>query len=169
MKKIVIFVVATLVSISSLVAQNYMVVDSKAIFDSLEEYTQALETLDSMGKEYQTKVDAKFEEVESLYNTYMQRISTLSTTEKKVYEAKITKMEAEATSYQESIFSQGGVFVQQRKELLSPIQERVFGVIEAYAKARNYDLVLDEASSSTVLYRSSEVNHTAGVIEELTK
>ncbi len=169
MKKIVTVFVAFALSSVALMAQNYMVVDSKAIFDSVEEYTKAIESIDNMAKEYQAEVDKKFDAVESLYNSYMQRINSLNTTEKKVYEAKIAKMEQEATTYQESIFSNGGELFKKRVAILTPIQERVFGTIEAYAKANNYELVLDEASSSTILYKSSSVDHTAGIIEQLKK
>ncbi|MFR9602485.1 MAG: OmpH family outer membrane protein [Rikenellaceae bacterium] len=169
MKKFVLVVFASLVCAVSVSAQNYMVVDSKKIFESLDEYTQALKTIDELGVSYQSQVDAKFDEVEALYNSYMQRANSLNSVERSVYETKITNMEAEATEYQESIFAHDGVLIKKRLELLSPIQNRVFKAIETYAKSRSYDLVLDESTSTTVLYKSSGVDHTAGVIEELKK
>lgn len=167
MKRFIAFVFATLVCMVPLAAQNYMVVDSKKIFESLDDYTQALKTIDELGASYQAQVDAKFDEVEGLYNSYMQRQSTLNSVERSVYETKITNLEAEATEFQESIFAHNGVLMKRRLELLSPIQERVFKSIESYAQSHNYDLVLDDSTGATVLYKSSAVDHTAGVIQML--
>ncbi len=169
MKGITTAILAIVLSVASIAAQNYMVVDSKAIFDSVEEYTQAITRIENLAKVYQAEVDKKFDAVESLYNSYMQRANSLSSADRSVYEAKISKAEDEATAYQESIFSNGGELFKKRIEILKPIQERVFGVIEAYAKSNNFDLVLDEAANSTILYKSSSVNRTEAVIKELKK
>ena len=47
-------------------AQNYAVVNSEKIFKSIDQYNQAITQLDQMANDYQTKVDAKFEEVEKI-------------------------------------------------------------------------------------------------------
>ncbi len=167
MKKLAILVVATIVSAMTITAQNYMVVDSKKIFESLEEYTQALETIDAEGEEYQKSVDAKFDYVESMYNNYTLRANSLSSSERATYESRITELENKAIEYQESIFSSNGVLMKRRLELLAPIQTKVFEAIEVYAKRNKFDLVLDETSNATILYKSEAVDHTQGVIMEL--
>ncbi len=168
MKKLALLTIALTLCIASNMAQSYMVVDSKKIFDSLPEYNQALADIDNIGKEYQAQVDAKYNEVETMYNN-MQRQNNLSSVERGVYQARIEKLEAEAQRFQEAIFSQNGTFVKRRVEILTPIQERVFGVIESYAKSRNIEMVLDEASTPTVIYCSPSVNHTSAIIEQLKK
>ncbi len=169
MKKLILFIAVVCGGISTLVAQNYMVVDSKAIFASVAEYNTALETIDELGKGYQAQVDAKFSEVESMYNSYMSRQSSMNNSERAVTQSRIERAEAEAVAYQESIFSQSGTLVKRRIEILTPIQERVFGAIESYAKSQGFDLVLDEATSPTVIYKSSKIDRTAVIIELLKK
>ncbi len=167
MKKITLLIAAALMSTASLMAQNYMVVDSKKIFDSMSEYTAALESIDSRAQSYQSQVDAKFDEVESLYNSYMQRQSSLTTTERKVYETKITNMEAAATEYQQSLFGMEGELFKYRLELLAPIQSKVFGAVESYAKANGFELVLDSATTTSIMYKSESVERTDQIIEQL--
>jgi outer membrane protein len=67
----------------------------------------------------------------------------------------------------ESVFGNEGVMMKKRIELIQPIQRRVFGAIEQYAKAGGYDLVLDKASNASMLYHSDSVNHTENIIELL--
>ncbi len=167
MKKLVVILTVLLASVSSLAAQNYMVVDSEQIFKSIAAYNSALSELDALSTDYQTKVDAKFSEVETLYNTWVSRSSYLTEAQDASYRKQILEKEAEANEYQESIFSNEGLIMQRRIELIAPIQEKVFTAIEQYAKANGFDLVLDLASNATILYKSSSVNRTDAIINSL--
>ena len=60
MKKMIIALMAVLMTVGVASAQNYMVVDSEKIFKSLAEYNSALEQIDKLSKSYQDAVDAKF-------------------------------------------------------------------------------------------------------------
>ena len=148
-------------------AQNYAVVNSEKVFKSIDKYNQAIEQLDQLANEYQKQVDAKFEEVEKIYNAYMARRSQLSAASQAANEENILKLEQEATEYQESIFGTEGTLMQKRLELIQPIQKEGFAAIEKYAKEQGCDLVLDSASNATMLYYSDAVNHTEQIIAVL--
>lgn len=145
-------------------AQNYAVVNSEKIFKSIDQYNQAITQLDQMANDYQTKVDAKFEEVEKIYNAYMQRRSQLSAASQQANEENILKLEQEAQKYQESIFGTDGELMKKRLELIQPIQKRVFEAIEAYAKQKGYDMIIDISQNATMLYYSERADHTDEII-----
>ena len=145
-------------------AQNYAVVNSEKIFKSIDQYNQAITQLDQMANDYQTKVDAKFEEVEKIYNAYMQRRSQLSAASQQANEENILKVEQEAQKYQESIFGTDGELMKKRLELIQPIQKRVFEAIETYAKQKGYDMIIDISQNATMLYYSERADHTDEII-----
>ena len=145
-------------------AQNYAVVNSEKIFKSIDQYNQAITQLDQMANDYQTKVDAKFEEVEKIYNAYMQRRSQLSAASQQANEENILKLEQEAQKYQESIFGTDGELMKKRLELIQPIQKRVFEAIEAYAKQKGYNMIIDISQNATMLYYSERADHTDEII-----
>ena len=145
-------------------AQNYAVVNSEKIFKSIDQYNQAITQLDQMANDYQTKVDAKFEEVEKIYNAYMQRRSQLSAASQQANEENILKLEQEAQKYQESIFGTDGELMKKRLELIQPIQKRVFEAIETYAKQKGYDMIIDISQNATMLYYSERADHTDEII-----
>lgn len=145
-------------------AQNYAVVNSEKIFKSIDQYNQAITQLDQMANDYQTKVDAKFEEVEKIYNAYMQRRSQLSAASQQANEENILKLEQEAQKYQESIFGTDGELMKKRLELIQPIQKRVFEAIETYAKQKGYDMIIDISQNATMLYSSERADHTDEII-----
>ncbi len=167
MRRIIVALVAMMLSVVGVSAQNYMVVDSEKVFKSLSTYNNALEQIEQLSAQYQAKVDAKFQEVERLYNSYMQQRAALSEATRQQREQQILQKEQEATEYQESIFGTDGELMKRRMELIQPIQQRVFSTIERYATQYGYDLVIDISANPTVLYYSSKVDYTQQIINAL--
>ncbi len=165
MKKIFALLLGVVAFMGVASAQNYMVVDSEKIFKSIKEYNEAMTQLDNLAQLCQKQVDAKFADIEKLYNSYQQDKSALSAASRALRENEILEKEAEAVKFQESLFGNEGTLMKKRIELIQPIQERVFKAIESYAKSNNFDLVLDIASNATMLYYSTSVNRTEEVIK----
>jgi outer membrane protein len=159
--------IALVVSVAAAAAQNYAVVNSEKIFKSIDSYNTAIAELDRLAEQYQAEVDKKFEQVENLYNTYMERKESLNAASQQANEQKILEMEKEATKYQESIFGTDGVLMKKRLELIQPIQKRVFEAIEKYAQQKAYDMIVDVAQNATMLYYSPKADHTQAVIDML--
>ena len=162
--KRLILTLALVLSAAFASAQNYAVVNSEKIFKSIDQYNQAISQLDQMANDYQTKVDAKFEEVEKIYNAYMQRRSQLSAASQQANEENILKLEQEAQKYQESIFGTDGELMKKRLELIQPIQKKVFDTIKQYAEQKGYDMIIDISQNATMLYYSERADHTDEII-----
>lgn len=158
---------AVVATVTIAAAQNYIVVNSEKIFKSVDAYNAAIAELDRLAESYQSQVDAKFKEVENLYNTYMSRKSSMSVTNQTTVESQILAKEQEATKLQESLFGTDGTLMKKRIELIQPIQQRVFKAIEEYSSQMGYDLVLDIAQNAEVLYYSPKADHTQAIIERV--
>lgn len=167
MRRLFLTLVFAVAAIGIASAQNYMVVDSEKVFKSVDAYNEALEQIESLATSYQSQVDAKFAEVEKLYNSYVQQRASLSDSARQQYEAAILAAEAEATKFQESLFGNDGELMKRRVELIQPIQAKVFGAIESFSRQNGFDLVIDIASNPTLLYYSSKVDFTEKIIEAL--
>ena len=165
--KRLILIAAFILTAGTLAAQNYIIVNSEKVFKSIDAYNTAISDLDKLAKQYQDQVDAKFAEVEALYNNYVsQKISAAA---RQTRENAILNKEKEAQEYQESLFGQEGTLMKKRIEVISPIQKQVFDAIEAYAKQAGADLVLDSANNPTLLYTNPSVERTQQVIDALKK
>ena len=167
MKRSILIALFALLACGTLSAQRFFVLDSEKIFKSIAEYNTAITTLDNLSKEYQKRVDAKYAEVERLYNSYMAQRASLSAAVRQSTEQQILAKEEEAGKYQESLFGPEGELMKRRLELIEPIQKRVFTVIAQYSKRNNFDLALDKASNTSILFSSTEVDHTQKIIEML--
>ena len=169
MKRVILTVMFALATLGIASAQKFCVIDSEKVFKSLDEYNKAMTQLDELGKSYQTEVDNKYKNIETIYNNYMAQRNSLSASTRASLEQQILTKEEEAQKYQQEVFGENGTLMKKRIELIKPIQEKVFSAIEKYAKANGYDLVLDKASNASILYFGEAVDHTANVIEELKK
>ena len=165
--KRLILIAAFILTAGTLAAQNYIIVNSEKVFKSIDAYNTAISDLDKLAKQYQTQVDTKFNEVETLYNNYQQQKASLSATTRQVLEDTILSKEKDATALQESLFGKDGTLMKKRLELIQPIQKKVFDAINAYAQSHGYDLVLDSASNPTLLYNAPKLDQTEGVIKSL--
>ena len=169
MRRIILTALFALATLGFASAQKYCVIDSEKIFKSLDEYNKAMTQLDELGKAYQTEVDNKYKSIESLYNSYMAQKAALSASTRATIEQQILQKEDEVQKYQQNIFGEEGALMKKRIELIKPIQTKVFAAIEKYAKSKGFDLVLDKASNASILYYGEAIDHTAQIIEELTK
>ena len=167
--KRLILIAAFVLSAGTLAAQNYIIVNSEKVFKSIDAYNTALSTLDKLAEQYQDLVDAKFAEVETLYNNYMNQKASLTAATRQARENDILAKEKAAQEYQETIFGNDGTLMKKRIEMIEPIQKQVFSAIEAYAKQVGADVVLDSANNPTLLYSNPSVDRTQQVIDVLKK
>lgn len=167
MKRLILTLVAMVAMVTIGYTQNYIVVNSEKIFKSIEAYNTAIIELDRLAEGYQLQVDAKFREVENMYNAYVARKGAMSVSSQATIEGQILAKEQEATKFQESIFGTDGTLMKKRIELIQPIQQRVFKAIEEYSQAKGYELVLDVAQNAEVLYYSPKADHTQAIIDQL--
>lgn len=148
-------------------AQNYIVVNSEKVFKSITAYNEAIAELDQLAKQYQEWLDAKFEQVEQLYNTYQSQKASLNASARQAFENEILNKEQQANEYQEQLFGQEGDLMKKRVALIEPIQKRVFAAIEQYAKQAGVDVVIDSSNNPTLLYNSDKVERTNQIINLL--
>ena len=167
--KRLILIAAFVLSAGTLAAQNYIIVNSEKVCMSIDAYNTALSTLDKLAEQYQDLVDAKFAEVETLYNNYMNQKASLTAATRQARENDILAKEKAAQEYQETLFGNDGTLMKKRVEMIEPIQKQVFSAIEAYAKQVGADVVLDSANNPTLLYSNPSVDRTQQVIDVLKK
>lgn len=165
MKKSIIFALVLVFMGMTASAQKTMVVNTEKVFSAVAAYNDALETLDKLGQQYQKTVDDAYEQIETMFNDYQQQKAYLSNESRASREKAILDREQEVMDYQERMFGQEGELMKKRVELVKPVQDRVFGMINSYAQSNGYDLVLDIAGNPTVLYYNPSADKTEEIIK----
>lgn len=152
-------ILGTLMWISSS-AQKIAVVDINAVLQELPEYISAQQEIDKIAAEWNQEIAGEYDKIKSLYNKYQAEQVLLSEEVKAQREEEIMQKEKIVRELQKRKFGSEGELFLKRREIINPIQEKVFAAIETFALDRAYDLVLDKAGSAGVLFVGEEFDKT---------
>ena len=141
-------------------AQKIAVIDINAVLQELPEYLSAQQQLDEIAATWNQEIAAEYDKIKSLYNKYQAEQVLLSEEVKQQREEEIMQKEKIVRELQKRKFGAEGELFLKRREIVNPIQERVFAAIEEFAVDRGYDLVLDKAGSAGVLFVGEDYDKT---------
>lgn len=142
-------------------------VDSDAIMGQLPDAQDARTQLDELIREWQSELTRLQSEWKTKYDDYERRKLMLSDQARAEIEAQLIQMEKEIVAYREKKFGTNGELFQKQDELMKPVQNKVFNLIQKIAKDENYDFILDRSGGVLVLYAKEEHDITAKVLQEL--
>jgi outer membrane protein len=167
MKKTIVILSVLLLSLAGVQAQKFAYVDSQYILDNLPEYAEAQAQLDEASVQWQKEIEAKFAEVDKMYQDYQAQAVLLPEDMKKKKEQEIVDREKEAKNLQRQRFGQNGDLMKKRQELVKPIQEKVYNSIQEIATNNNYAIVFDKAGALTILFSNPKYDLSDEVLDNL--
>ncbi len=135
----------------------------------MESYQKAQKQIDDLAAEWQKELDKKVGNIESKVNDLRKNELLLPEDIKEEKELEITTLQNELRAYQSKKFGVGGDLFKRRKELIQPIQRKVFKAIESLAKDNNYSFVLDKSKNSNILYADPKYDKSDAIIRKLKK
>ena len=148
-------------------AQKFDLVDMEYILKNIPAYERANEQLNQVSKQWQAEVDALTTEAQTLYKNYQNEVVFLSKEQKQARQDAIVEKERQAAELKKQYFGPDGELFKKRTALMSPIQEEVYNAIKDIAELRGYQLVLDRASDSGILFGSPKIDISSEVLRKL--
>ena len=148
-------------------AQKSGFINTEKIFRAMPEYNTALGQIDELAQQEQARVDADFAKIAEMYERYQYQRQSLSENARKQVEDNIIRLEKEAGEKQAAFFGTEGTLMQKRIELLKPLQDRVFGVVDLVAKLHQCDVVIDISNNPSIVYYNPENDLTEEVLKSL--
>lgn len=168
MKKLFLLITSVLI-FTSLSSQNQGVawIDTQKILETLPDYEQAKAQIESVKVRYEEIVDKEFKNIEILYNNYQAQKPYLNEIQRKKRESEIIEKERNAKEIQKTYLGQLGELAKFSDSLLSPIKNRVQGVIDQVANDFKIILIFDVSSERGIIYKNSKADLTNYIIEKL--
>ena len=167
MKKIPVILLSCLVLSAGLYAQRYAVIDSKYILEKLPEYKAAQQKLDQFSQQWQQEIDKKSAALDKMYKDYDAEQVMLSDELKKKREDELFNNDKELKDLQRKRFGYEGDIFKKRQELIKPIQDRVYNVVQKLAVSKLYDFILDKSEGITVIFADPKLDKSDDVLKEL--
>ena len=134
-----------------------------------QHYQKAQKQIDDLAADWQKELDQKMNEIESKVNELRKNELILPEDIKKDKELEIANLQVDLRTYQSKKFGVGGDLFKKRKELIQPIQRKIFKAIESLAKDNNYSFVLDKSKNSNILYADPKYDKSDAIIRKLKK
>ena len=167
MKRLLLIAGLVFAATLSLQAQKFALVDMEYIFKNIPAYERANEQLNQVSKKWQAEVEALQVEAQTLYKNYQNEVVFLSKEQKKAKQDAIVEKEKQAAELKKKYFGPEGELFKKRTALMSPIQDEVYNAIKDIAELRGYQLVLDRASDSGIIFSSPKVDISSEVLRKL--
>lgn len=160
-------VILLFVTTSMAYSQNFGYVDTEYILENIPEYNDAQGELDKLSIEWQKQLERRYSEIDKMYKNYQAEQILLTEDMKTKREEEIIKKEKEAKEYQKKKFGVDGELFQKRKELVKPIQDKIYKTISEIANVKSLGAVFDKSSALTMLYTNPKYNISDAVLKKL--
>ena len=152
---------------TNVAAQKFALVDMDYIFKSIPAYERANEQLSQVSRKWQAEVDALTTEAQTLYKNYQNEVVFLSAEQKKARQDAIMEKEKEAAELKRKYFGPEGELFKKRTALMTPIQDEVYNAVKDIADLRGYQLILDRASDTGIIFGSPKIDISDEVLRKL--
>ena len=148
-------------------AQKFALVDMEYILKNIPAYERANEQLNQVSKKWQAEVEALSTEAQTMYKNYQNEVVFLSQEQKKERQDAIMEKEKQAAELKRKYFGPDGELFKKRTSLMTPIQDEIYNAVKDIADLRGYQLVIDRASDTGIIFGSPKVDISNEVLQKL--
>ncbi|MDO4933953.1 MAG: OmpH family outer membrane protein [Prevotella sp.] len=148
-------------------AQKFALVDMEYILKNIPAYERANEQLNQVSKKWQAEVEAISTEAQTMYKNYQNEVVFLSQEQKKARQDALMEKEKAAADMKKKYFGPDGELFKKRTSLMTPIQEEIYNAVKDIADLRGYQLILDRASDSGIIFGSPKIDISNEVLQKL--
>ncbi|MCB0704808.1 MAG: OmpH family outer membrane protein [Saprospiraceae bacterium] len=148
-------------------AQRIAYCDVNSILENITEYQQAQQELDRVAAGWRQEISQEYDKIKSMYNRYQAEQVLLSDEARNQREEEIMAAEQSVRELQKERFGPEGDLFQRRREMVQPIQDRVYSAIEGYANDRGYDFIFDKSGTSGMIFSNERYDVTNDILLRL--
>ena len=154
-------------SSANLQAQKIAVVDINAVLESMDDYKNAQTELDRTASQWRQEIAQEYDKIKGMYSKYQAEMVLMSDDMKRQKEDEIMAKEQQVREMQKQKFGPEGALFKKRKDLVQPIQDKVYDAIEKYAGERGYDFIFDKSSASGIIFNNSRFDKTEDILTRI--
>ncbi len=166
MKRFAFFILLFIVPIITF-GQKFAYVDTEYILSNIPSYKAAQDKLNSLSIEWQKEIEEEYTKIDEMYKDFQTEKVLLTNEMIKQREAEILAEEKLVKNLQRKYFGPNGELFKKREELIKPIQDEVYTVIQDIAQSGNYAIIFDTTTGSNVLFTDPKYDKSDEVLEKL--
>jgi outer membrane protein len=142
-------------------------ITSETIMKALPEAVDAQRTLDALVAQWENELKKMQDDWKKKFDDYDRRKLILTDQSRAEAERELRTLDQAITDYRNRKFGQNGELFQKQQELMKPIQNKMFKVLEEVAKDEGYDYIFDRSGDILLLYASDKHDLTETVLRRM--
>ncbi len=142
-------------------------IDSDTIMDNYPDVQDVRQKLDAMIRDWQTELRNLETEFKKKKDDFDKRNLIMTDLTRSEAERELDDLERKISDFRDKKFGPNGELFQKQNELMKPLQNKIFNVIQEIAADENFDFVFDRSGDIIFLYAKPEYDLTAKVLEQL--
>jgi outer membrane protein len=147
--------------------QKFAFIDTEYILSQMNEYQSAQKELDDLSEKWQGELAAMMNQITKKQNELKRDEILLPEDTKLLRESEILKLQTDARDFQSKKFGVGGSIFKKRKELIEPIQKKIYKAIKSLANDNNYSFVLEKSKNSNILFADPKYDKSDAVLRKI--
>ena len=143
-------------------------INSATIMEKLPEAQDAQHQLDNIVADWQNELAKMQNEWQKKYEEYDKKKLILTDQLKAQSEKELQDLDKKIAEFRSKKFGQNGELFTKQNELMKPVQNKVFKIVQDIAKEDGYDYVFDKSADILMLYSNDKYDLTVKVLERIT-
>ena len=142
-------------------------INSEAIMQALPEAIDAQKSLDAIVAQWEGELQKMQAEWKRKFDDYDKKKLILTEQVRAEQEKELRDLDQGITEFRNKKFGQNGELFQKQNEIMKPIQNKIFQVLETIAKEDGYDYIFDRSGEILLLYANDKRDLTTLVVQRM--
>jgi len=142
-------------------------INSETIMQTLPEAIDAQKSIDALVAGWEADLQKMQADWKRKFDEFDKRKLILTEQVRADQERELRELDQSITDFRNKKFGQNGELFQKQSEVMKPLQNKMFRVLEEIAKDEGYDYVFDRSGEILVLYANDKYDLTQRVLQRM--
>ncbi len=142
-------------------------INSEAVMQALPEAADAQKSLDALVAQWEAELQKMQADWKRRFDEYDKRKLILTDQARADQERELRELDQRIVDYRNKKFGQSGELFQKQNEVMKPLQNKMFKVLEEIAKEEGYDYIFDRSGEVLLLFANDKLDLTDKVIARM--
>jgi outer membrane protein len=142
-------------------------ISSETIMQTLPEAIDAQKSLDALVAQWEGELQKMQAEWKRKFDDYEKKRLIMTDQVRGETEKQLRELDASIADFRNKKFGQNGEMFQKQNEVMKPVQNKLFQILETLAKDDGYDYIFDKSGEILLLYANEKHDLTQKVLQRM--
>jgi outer membrane protein len=142
-------------------------ISSETIMQTLPEAIDAQKSLDALVAQWEGELQKMQAEWKRKFDDYEKKRLIMTDQVRGETEKQLRELDASIADFRNKKFGQNGEMFQKQNEVMKPVQNKLFQILETVAKDDGYDYIFDKSGEILLLYANEKHDLTQKVLQRM--